>query len=270
MPARTQLAARRRALGYSQESLAGDLQVRSQSVARWEQGTSTPLPRFRPSLAESLQMSLTDLERLLDGADPTPLSGHAVPGWLDYYTSLEHWAGMLQSFEPISIPGLLQTRDYAEAVMRSSHELVSEQVVHDRVQARVARQAVLARQTDPLEARFVIDESVFHRVTGSRHVMAAQLRHLIRMGHQSSIEIRVVPTGSSLLHCAAFGSFRLFTANGAVTPFIACTEDLTGFNYLDKPEDINAHTKLFDHLTAAALPTSGSLDLIEAITKRYD
>ena len=143
MPPRRQLAARRKAVGHSQESLARQIDVSAQSVARWEQGTSTPLARYRRPLAEHLSISLPELELLIDGASDTAVAAGnwlAFPGWLDHYASLEQAAARLQTFEPISLPGLLQTQEYAEAVVRSNWVALSDDVVRERVEARLARQ----------------------------------------------------------------------------------------------------------------------------------
>lgn len=214
-------------------------------------------------------MTLAELEQLLDGIGAVAVNGHAVPAWLDHYASLEQAAARLQTFEPIAIPGLLQTEDYATAVMRSSHLPVSEETIQQRVRARLSRQAVLDRKPNPLELVCVIDESVFRRVTGGRQVMATQLQHLVQMGRKPTIGIHVIPAEGSVLHCAAFGSFRLFTSTGALEPFMTCTEDLTGFNYLDRRDGVDAHARLFEHLTSAALTTPDSIALIEAIAEGY-
>lgn len=269
MSPRPDLAARRKALGHSQESLAGVLDVRSQSVARWEQGTSTPLARHRRPLAEALEISLHELECLINGQTAPPTAGHAVPPWLDHYASLEQAAGRLQTFEPISIPGLLQTRDYAQAVMEASHRPVSSSVVQARVRARIDRQAVLVKEENPLELVAVIDESALHRTTGSTSVMAEQLRHLCDAGRQPNVCLQIVPATSAGLHCASFGSFRLFTSLGATSPFMTCTEDLTGFTYIDRSDAIAAHAELFEHLQTIALTSMQSADLIRTTAETY-
>ncbi len=128
---------------------------------------------------------------------------------------------------------------------------------------------MLHRQPEPLELECIIDESVLHRVTGRPEVMAEQLEHLVTTATTAAVTIGVVPAASSALHCAAFGSFRLFTVPGAPDPFITCTEDLTGFNYLDRPEAIEAHAQLFTHLLAVALPPTESLDLIASLVEQY-
>ena len=273
MPPRRQLAARRKAVGHSQESLARQIDVSAQSVARWEQGTSTPLARYRRPLAEHLSISLPELELLIDGASETAVAAvnwHAVPGWLDHYASLEQAAARLQTFEPISLPGLLQTREYAEAVIRSNWVSLADDVVHDRVEARLARQAVLNRRPDPLHLHCVVDESALRRVTGGEATMAAQLRHLGDVIRQkSTVHLQVCPATSSALHTAAFGSFDIFTSYETGIPYMVCTEDLTGFNYLDRRPVIEAHAQLFEHLTRVALSPKDSADLIHEIAETY-
>lgn len=273
MPPRRQLAARRKAVGYSQESLARQIDVSAQSVARWEQGTSTPLARYRRPLAEHLSISLPELELLIDGASETAVPAanwHAVPGWLDHYASLEQAAARLQTFEPISLPGLLQTPAYAEAVVRTNWISLSEDVVRERVEARLARQAVLNRRPDPLQLHCVIDESSLRRVTGSEAVMAGQLDHLCNvLRHKSTIRLQVSPSASSALHTAAFGSFGIFTSYDTGLPYMVCTEDLTGFNYLDRRPVIEAHAQLFEHLTRVALSPEQSAELIHEIAETY-
>ncbi|MGF1595713.1 MAG: DUF5753 domain-containing protein [Acidimicrobiales bacterium] len=158
---------------------------------------------------------------------------------------------------------------YATAVMRSSHVPLPDFTIHDRVRVRLARQAVLDRAPDPLELGCIVDESVLHRVTGGSQVMADQMEHLAKLAGRSTITIQVVPTASSALHCAAFGSFRLFSAAGAAAPFMTCTEDLTGVNYLDRRSAIDAYAQLFEHLTTVALTPADSAELIHTTAEHY-
>ena len=270
MAPRPQLAARRKALGYSQESLARALDVRAQSVARWEQGASTPLTRHRRPLAEALEVSLAELELMIEGGSIDPFVSHSVPSRWDHYTSLEQGAAKLCTFEPIAIPGLLQTEEYAAAVMRASHSPLPEGSVQERVRVRMSRQNVLWReQPRPLELVSVIDESVLHRVTGGRGVMSAQLRHLLSMIERSNVTVYVAPLCDGGVHCAAFGSFRLFSSAGATLPFMVCTEDLTGFNYLDRNDVIDAHTQLFEHLVSISLSAEESAERINKQAENY-
>ncbi len=186
-----------------------------------------------------------------------------------HYTSLEQSAGRLQTFEPIAVPGLLQTEDYALAAVQASHLPVTQEVASERVRARMTRQAVLDREPGPLHLACVIDESVLHRSTGGPEVMAGQLGHLVTAAARPSIEIRIIRAESEALHCAAFGAFRLFSAGAASRPFVACREDLIGVTYLDRRHEIEAHTQLFEHLAGVALSPSESIHLVETIAENY-
>jgi hypothetical protein len=238
-------------------------------VARWEQGASTPLIRHRRPLAEVLEISLSELELLIEGGDIDPFVGHSVPSRWDHYTSLEQGAAKLHTFEPIAIPGLLQTEKYAAAVMRASHAPLPEGSVQERVRVRMTRQEVLLRERNPLELVSVIDESVLQRVTGGPGVMAAQLRHLLNLIERPNATVYVAPLASGGVHCSAFGSFRLFTSAGAAVPFMVCTEDLTGFNYLDRSDVIEAHSQLFEHLVSISLSAEESAERIHKQAENY-
>jgi transcriptional regulator with XRE-family HTH domain len=267
---RKQLAARRVALGLTQEALAESLGVSSLSIRRWEAGTTKPRTPQRAPLADRLQITLPELERLLSGTPEVPVpDGHAVPSWLTHYASLEQGAARLQTVEPITIPGLLQTEDYARALMQYHYRPVSEGEVADTVRVRLARQAVLDREPDPLELHCIIDESVLNRQTGTPEVMAAQLDHLASVAAKPTVLIQVVPASGGVMHSASFGSFTLFTAADKARPYMACTEDLGSIHYQDSRHAIEAHTGLFDHLAAVALSPEQSAELILNQAERY-
>ena len=265
---RHQFIARRKALGFTQETLAYALESGVTSIRRWEQGAGTPKPRFRRRLADVLEVTLPQLEQMV-GLNSPALNGHAVPPWLNHYASLEQGAAKLQTFEPIIIPGLLQTEEYAAAVLRAHYLPVSDESVSERVKARMARKAVLDREPEPLELVCVFDECVLHRVTGGPEVMAGQLHHLYEMAARRSIELLIVPADGNALHCTPFGSFDLFTSAGATRPFIVCTEDLGGVNYQDRLQPIADYSRLFEHLVNSALSSTESAELIRSTAEDY-
>lgn len=253
MTARVQLAARRKAYGFSQESLAQQLQVTTSAVSRWEQGTSTPKAIYRQPLSRALDMTPVELERLLDidGREITGLNGAHVPSWLGHYAALEQSASELLTFEPLVVPALLQTNAYALAVERAYHLPVTEEEVLRRVEVRLARQVVLQRQPSPVEFRCLIDESILHRSIGDRSTMRCQLQHLLDMAMLPNIEIRLVALEDAP-YGVAFGAFQLLTSPGSREPYIACSEDLTGKRYHDSADVVVAHHKLFSHLFVRA------------------
>ena len=267
---RLELAARRAELGFSQETLGHAMNVSPGLIARWERGATTPRAVHRRPLADHLQLTLPQLERLLSGEQPLMApDGHTVPGWLSHYASLEQGAARLQTFESTTVPGLLQTAGYAEAVMRSSWQTLSEEMIADRVEGRMARQAVLDREPEPLELICIIDETALRRVTGDAEVMIDQLRHFGEMAQRPTVQILISPFTATTLHTVPYGSFRLFTSAERDSPYMVCTEGLTGFNYLDGQSAIEAHVELFNHLTQIALPPEQSAELIQSTAERY-
>jgi transcriptional regulator with XRE-family HTH domain len=269
MAPRDRLAARRKGRGHSQESLAHALGVTTSTVAHWEQGTSTPLARHRPPLAEHLEVSLGELDRLLDVNGHVAPDGHAVPAWLGHLASLEQGAAQLWSFEPVAVHGLLQTARYATAIESVGPDPSTADVVARKVDTRMARQGVLTREPDPLALSVVLDESVLHRVAGNADVMADQLDHLADVGARPNIDLRVLPLDAGVFS-AAFGAFTLFTSPDTDGPYMACVEDRAGPHYLDRPHEIEAHTALFRYLADVAVSPADSLDLIHtAAQERY-
>jgi transcriptional regulator with XRE-family HTH domain len=265
---RDRLAARRKARGYTQESLAHALDVTTSTVAHWEQGTSTPLARHRRPLAEHLDVSLAELERLLDVNGAPETNGQVVPSWLTLYASLEQGASRIWTWQPLTVHALLQTRDYATAVESIGPRPVTDDAIAQKVELRLSRQGVLDRQPEPLQLSVVLDESVLHRTTGGAAVMAAQLEHLAIQARRPNIDLQVLPLDAGV-HAAAFGAFTVLASAGTSAPQMVMVEDRTGHRYLESTHAVEAHAVLADHLRQHALPPDASLDLITAASKEY-
>jgi len=261
---------RRQQLGFTQEALAESLGVATNTYREWERGIATPRVGFRPRLAQRLEVSSVEVDRWLegDGRAIAP-NGLDVPAWLGHYASLEQGAGALWAYQPVTVPGLLQTAAYAASVERCGPDVASEAAVAEKVRMRTARQTVLDRRPDPLALSVILDESVLHRVAGDRRVMADQLEHLVHMGHRPNVDLRVLPLTQGEFS-GGFGSFTVLTSPGSADPYMACTFDWAGPHYLDRSHEVDAHIRLFRHLTDVALSPGASRALICAVTKeRY-
>ena len=257
---RPKLATRRRQLGLTQEDLAELTNTHTATVSRWERGAANPEPKQRTSLGQALSVSIYALAELL-GEEVPGVNRHSVPG-LDHYASLEQGAAKVERYDPATIPGLLQTAQYARAVMLTHYQPVSEDQMDHYVSARVARAAALRRQPNPLNLHCIIHEGLLSGRTGGPAVMREQLYHLRTMGTQPNVTLQVAPAGADLHHWASFGPFVLFTAEHAAGPFMACTETVTGFNYVDGRDALKEYSTLFRHLAQAALSPKDSAALI--------
>jgi transcriptional regulator with XRE-family HTH domain len=268
--ARQALRRRREQQGWTQERLAHALGVETSTYRSWERGDASPRVGRRPRLANLLDVSLAEMNHLLDERDAATVPGsQRVVEWLSMYASFEQGASQLSAFEPVTFHALLQTRDYAAAVERTGIE-ISDDDVTQRVDIRMARQRVLSRHPEPLELHVVLDESVLHRVTGGHRVMADQLGHVADLAERPNVTVQVLPLDPGV-HAAAFGAFTVLTSPGSSSPHMACAIDRTGFRYHELRDAVDAHASLFAHLCHMALPPGTSIDLLRDVAKeRYE
>lgn len=255
---RPRIADLRRQRGFSQEMLAERLGVAANTVAGWERGRSDPLARHRRPLAELLEVSTEELTIILDGGhdDDEP-----VAPWLGLFTAVEQTAVEIWSFEATVVPGLLQTRAYAEAV-ESSMPNRSLRDIDRLVEERLARQHVITRERQPMLFRVVIDESVLQRQLGSEEVMAEQLAHLRAMDARLNVEVRLAPSDVNLLIFAP-ATFHLITPASADGPLIACSEGFEALHWHERSEQVARLRDIFEHVLARAVPVNGSSDELD-------
>ncbi|HSL09361.1 MAG TPA: helix-turn-helix transcriptional regulator, partial [Pseudonocardiaceae bacterium] len=168
------------------------------------------------------------------------------PGWLQQHGSRmpkqlvtlidhENKAVAISAFEVTVVPGLLQTGEYARAVISRIVNVPPDEV-DDRVAARLARQSLFSRDR-PARFTFYLHESALRLPVGGRAVMAEQLRHLQRMSTRSYLSLRVVPVALGA-HAATTGAFRLMEF--AEFKPVAYLESETSSLFLEKPEEIQA------------------------------
>lgn len=269
---RTALKAQRRERGMSQEKLAEQVGVSVGAVRDWEQGRRQPQPDTRPLLARALEVSLPDLAILLAGKQP-PMSlarsdGHreVVPGWLSIFSGLEQTASTMRTYEPTVLPGLLQTPDYAEAILRADISERTDRDVARLVAMRLERQAVLTRTPSPLYLSAVVDEVALRRVAGSREVMAAQLARLADVASLPNVELQVLPINRGA-HAVGFGAFTILAFSwGAETVYI---ENRASAIYLEAPSEVAAHAAVFAELGRLALSPADTVEFIRAVGEAY-
>ncbi|GAA3792090.1 helix-turn-helix transcriptional regulator [Sphaerisporangium flaviroseum] len=176
-------------------------------------------------------------------------------------------ASLVRNWEPQVIPGLLQTRDYAYALMAAMQPIV--QIpriwVEQRVVARMARQQHLLNGSQPLHLITVIEESVLRRQFGDTHVMREQLDHLVKVSKLEHVELRIlaqdtplpIPTGP-FLHLK-FPDF----------PDTVYLEEFFGARFVEDVEQVYAYERAFDHLLRISLDEAASQQLIRTISERW-
>jgi transcriptional regulator with XRE-family HTH domain len=263
---RSELRERRRAQGYTQESLGLALYVSTSTVRSWERGDRAPHLRNRPGLARLLAVTVAEVNRWFSGIEP---ADGVMPAWLGTLAALEAGASEIWTYEPVVVPGLAQTAAYARAVQLGEPGPPDVAEVDLAVQARLARQAVLTRAPDPLRLHMLIDESVLHRPVGGASVMADQLRHLLKLIDTTNVTVQLFPLDAGI-YSAAFGHFLVLSSPRAERPYMAHVLDRGGGHYLDRREDVERHVRLFQHLLTRALSEADTATAIESVIRsRY-
>ncbi|MEU3352516.1 helix-turn-helix transcriptional regulator [Streptomyces sp. NPDC037389] len=202
--------------------------------------------------------------------------GASAQGWLrpyhselpeEYtaYISFEAEARAVRNYESLFVPGLLQTEDYARAVIKGVLPMASTREIEQRVQARVERQAVLGN-SDPLHLWAIMDEAALRRMVGDRDVMHKQLRHLTAAAREPHMTLQVIPFGAGA-HAGMPGSFVLMSFPEAEDPEIVYIDSMAGDLFLEAEADIRRYGAIFDNLRAVALSPDDTSNLIAALAK---
>lgn len=172
-----------------------------------------------------------------------------MPTWFQDYVGLEESASRIQTYELQFVPGLMQTEAYALAIASRGRPQLASLDTRRRVTLRMQRQKVLAGTEAP-RLWAVIDESVLHRPIGGRETMLAQLDHLLEITKRPNITLQVVPY--RLSGYSAEGAFTMLRFAEPELPHLVYIEHLAGAMYLDKPEEIEQYSRVFDRLTVDA------------------
>jgi transcriptional regulator with XRE-family HTH domain len=189
----------------------------------------------------------------------------AVPGWFEDYVGLEDGAKSLLTYQNQLVHGLMQTPEYAAAVIRAAQPSATEDEVERQLATRTTRQALLTAP-DPLQAWAVLDEAVLLRHVGGIAAMRAQLTRLLSVAALPGVTLQVLPFDAGA-HASMGTSFELLQFPEPGDTSIVYVESLTSSQYLETAADIERYTLVFDHLRAMALSPERSAGLIRAVAE---
>lgn len=194
---------------------------------------------------------------------------HLLDPGFSTYLELESYANQFSFYQPLIIPGLLQTADYARAVQCLFAPEDSPVEVDQRVELRMQRSARLTRQHWPVRAEFLLHETIFHTIVGSGLTMAAQCRHIADMSTRENILVRFVPFSAGLPTGSAIPPFIVleFPEN---EPSVVYTEAAIGSMTFEDEEDVKRFQALYGTLRHAAMEQQPSRDRIRKIARRYE
>lgn len=192
------------------------------------------------------------------------ISREASPRWFREWLDIEQEAQSLRTWQPLLIPGLLQTEDYARAMLRGEPGVTDEQV-EKSVQARLERQIIWSRPSPPM-FWVLLDEGVLQRPIGGREVICHQFHHLVKMVERPHIAIQVVPMAFGAT-TGLLGGFVI--AQLAGSPDIVYYESTGHGQVTDQPEDVAAIHLKYDAIRAEAHPQHVSVELLREAAKTW-
>lgn len=188
-----------------------------------------------------------------------------LPEWFNTFVSLEVEANLIRAYEPHYIPGLLQTEDYARAVLRAGMPHAPESEIERNVALRMERQELLTRDNPPM-LWVVMDETVLRRPIGGSETMRAQIARLIDVAEAPHIQLQVMPFDAGP-HPAMYGPFHIFRFPIPELPDIAYTETLVSGSYFDQRDDVSAFLEALDRMCAQAAPAQTTQAILGGIRK---
>ncbi|WP_327290617.1 helix-turn-helix domain-containing protein [Streptomyces sp. NBC_01198] len=255
-----ELRYQRERAGLSQAALGEKLFVGHSLIAKMESGER----RVQPDMAEQLDRVLDAggfFVRNMAAARATPYPEHFAD-----VVELEADTTGIRQWEPLLVPGLLQTEAYAMAVIRAYDPVLAHELVQERLAARLVRARIFDSATRPLYWA-IVDEAAIRCPVGGQAVMAAQLRHVAAMIHRNRIIFQVLPFSAGA-HPGMDGPLKLMAfEDDAPMAYLPGAE--TGM-LVDDPATVKRLSLAYDLLGAAALPPEASLTFIEAVAEEYE
>ncbi|MET9290484.1 helix-turn-helix transcriptional regulator [Streptomyces sp. NPDC003077] len=198
-----------------------------------------------------------------------------APGWVrraskarPSYSDLigyEETTNYIRSYEQTLITGLLQTPEYARAVINAAQAALEDDEVEALVTARMERQKFLGGHKSP-RLHVIQGEAALRLQVGGPEVMGQQLDHLAFIALRPWIDLQIIPDRAGA-HAGLYGSFVIYGFPHPAFSDVVCVEHRTGTLYMETPEEIEEYTLVFDSLRSIALSPSDSLDLVAEIRK---
>jgi transcriptional regulator with XRE-family HTH domain len=266
----SQLRRLREDRGITREQAGYEIRASASKISRIELG--------RVALKERDVADLLTLYQVTGEAERAPLLALAdaanIPGWwhrygdlladwFQPYLGLEEAASIIRTYQVQFVPGLLQTPDYARAVISAGDPDAPAAEIDRRVAMRMARQELLTRASPP-RLWAVIDEAALHRPIGSNDIMRDQLQALIKKVRLDHIIVQVMPFRFGA-HAAEAGAFSILRFPEPDLPDVIYLEHLTSAIYLDKRRDVDPYLQAMERLCAQAEPRHRTPAILAAI-----
>jgi transcriptional regulator with XRE-family HTH domain len=244
----------REAAGMTLADLGATVPCDASTVSRIEAGRLHPTDRFVAACMEAFPQ-LEWLGRFYE--DSQMWGDGAIPRWFEDWLNMERVSSTLRTWQPLLIPGLLQTADYARAMYSAGFLSADDGEVDQLVAARMARQCILDRPNPP-NLWIVLDEAVLHRLIGTPKTMYDQLLQVADMSMRSYICVQVVPSSTGA-HAGLSCSFHIASAQGKRDLlYMEAVEGVTE----ERSALVSKAALIFDLVRSDALARNASRDLI--------
>jgi len=261
--------------GVTQSDVAAKTNYSLSTVSAYETGNLIPSAAFAEradkmfgtddydEVSKTHNGDLTRLQKLVEQVSVRP--------WFRDRVEVERKAAEIREYESYQIPGLLQTEDYARAIVSSVRPILPDDAIERAVALRMTRQQILEPDEDvPLDQEnaprlwAIIDESALNRVVGSPQIMRAQREYLVTMAYRPNITIQIVPNTEGAT-CAFGRAFAVLVSrnNSSVVYF----EDVGTARYVRDRDEVSRYNLIFDYLRSCALNDKQSIEIIKGDAK---
>jgi transcriptional regulator with XRE-family HTH domain len=265
----SQLRLLREAAGITREDAGYAIRASGSKISRIELGRVSFKERDIADLLElygvagAESATLVELAKEANSPGWWHKYGDVLPDWFSVYVGLEEAASLIRLYEVQFVPGLLQTADYARAVVRLGQPGATPAEIEHRVSLRLGRQELLTKPGGP-RLWAVVDEAALRRPLGGSEVMRAQLVRLIEATREPNITLQVVPFRSGG-HAAEAGAFTIMRFPEPDLPDVVYLEQLTSALYLDKRDDVERYTEVMERLSVESESPERSVHILSGM-----
>ncbi len=242
--------------GLTVEEVAEKLLCSATKISRAETGARRPTLRDVRDLCALYNVSPEESAQLMDLAREA-----RQPGW--WMIGLEQEATAITCFGMFFVPALLQTEDYAAAIIKGIAPRIDPGILRQRVEARMRRQQLLQRPKPP-RYRALLDEAALHRQVGGAAVMNAQLGKILQLIQEEKATVQIIPFGVGS-YAAMDSNFVYLEFGESSLPGVVFVEGLEALRYLEKPTELARYAESLEYLRDTALTPRDSAKFIAEI-----
>ncbi|NYH52215.1 transcriptional regulator with XRE-family HTH domain [Nocardiopsis arvandica] len=250
--------------GLSRAEVADRVGITDSTLWRYETGMTRPKPGDVAILLDVYGVHGAEREELIEMAKHARKRGwwhrhrQALKPGFDSYIGLEAGASVVRTFQTVAVPGIMQTEDYARAMIEQTAITSAPDPVDERVLVRMSRQELITRTDDPIHVIAILDEAVLRRQVGGPEIMHGQIQHLLKLAEYPNVTIRVVPFSQGA-HPGMDGQFNLLEFPEQADPDLVYLEQAGSGLVPEDPEEVRRYTLIFGSLLGKALEPDESI-----------